>query len=187
MTLYIAETNDRVRQRLASIAASVEGLAVVGEAGEVGNAVEGIKRAKPDSVIVALPMSGGSGIDVLSAAKSIDPTPVAIILTQSPCKECERKCFAMGADYFFEKSSEMKRLVTTLVLLAHQPPRQKTEVWPETIPGSVPSVLNPPEEWGLNSSGVPENCPRMGAFHPANRTICFLAGSPGRTPAMIGH
>ena len=120
MKLFIADTNDRVRQRLASIAASVEGIAVVGEAGDVGNAVGGIKRAKPDSVIVALPLSGGSGLDVLSAAKSTNPASVAIMLTQSPCSECQQKCFDMGADYFFEKSGEMKKIVTTLALLAHE-------------------------------------------------------------------
>ena len=102
---------------MASIAASVEGIAVVGEAGDVGNAVGGIKRAKPDSVIVALSMSGGSGLDVLSAAKSMNPASVTIMLTLSPCSECQQKCFAMGADHFFEKSCEMKRIVMTLVLL----------------------------------------------------------------------
>ena len=100
---------------MASIAASVEGIAVVGEAGDVGNAVGGIKRAKPDSVINAL--KGGSGLDVLSAAKSMNPSSVVVMLTQSSCSECQQKCFAMGADHFFEKSCEMKRIVMTLVLL----------------------------------------------------------------------
>jgi two-component system, NarL family, response regulator DevR len=118
MTLFIADTNDRVRQCLASLAACVEGIEVVGEAGDVQEAIGGIKRAKPDSVIVALQMSGGSGIDVLSAAKSTNPATVIIMLTVDERSECKLNCLAQGADYLFEKSGEVKKIVTTLVLLA---------------------------------------------------------------------
>ncbi|MCX6143018.1 MAG: response regulator [Ignavibacteriales bacterium] len=176
MKLFIADTNDRVRQRLASIAASVEGLAVAGEAGDVGNAVEGIKRAKPDSVIVALPLSGGSGLDVLSAAKSMNPASVAIMLTQSPCSECQQKCFAMGADYFFEKSGEMKKIVTTLVLLAHQLPQQKPRVEHETTTRILHSLLNPSDQSLSVPLGVLVVCPRIASPLAPKSTVCFLAG-----------
>jgi two-component system response regulator DevR len=175
MTLFIADTNDRVRQRLASIAASVEGIEVVGEAGDVGNAVGGIKRAKPDSVIIALPMSGGSGLDVLSAAKSMNPASVAIMLTQSPCSECQQKCLAMGADYFFEKSGEMKKIVTTLVLLAHQPPQQKYEVASETVTSPGRSPLYPWDRSKSLPNNAPETCPRLAASPVPKSNLCFLA------------
>ena len=177
MKLFIADTNDRVRERLASIAASVEGIAVVGEAGDVGNAVGGIKRAKPDSVIVALPLSGGSGLDVLSAAKSMNPASIAIMLTQSPCSECQQKCFAMGADYFFEKSGQMKKIVTTLVLLAHQLSPKKLGEGRETPTGLVRSLLVPMDQ----SPSVPFSaavvCPRTASALAPRSAPCFLAAS----------
>lgn len=120
MTLFIADMNDRVRQRLASIAAGVAGIVVVGEAGEVGEAIGGINRTKPDSVIVATHMLGGSGLDVFHAAKATKPTPVIMMLSERPCSECKEKFQAMGADYFFHESGELKKIVTTLVLLAHK-------------------------------------------------------------------
>jgi DNA-binding NarL/FixJ family response regulator len=109
----------------------VEGIEVVGEAGDVQEAVGGIKRAKPDSVIVALRMLGGCGLDVLYATKSTNPASIAIILAEGPCSECEEQCFAMGADYFFEKSGEMKKIITTLVLLAHHSDQQGVGEEPE--------------------------------------------------------
>lgn len=120
MKLFIADMNDRARQRLASIAAGVAGIVVVGEAGEVGEAIGGINRTKPDSVIVATHMRGGSGLDVLHAAKATKPTPVIMMLSERPCIGCKEKFQAMGADYFFYESGELKKIVTTLVLLAHK-------------------------------------------------------------------
>lgn len=180
MTLFIADTNDRIRQSLASIAASVEGISVIGEAGDVGDAIGGIKRAKPDSVIVALPMSGGSGLDVLSAAKSTNPASVAIILTLSPCSECQHKCFAMGADYFFEKSGEMKKIVTTLVLLAHQPYQEGLRLEREAARGPVQTLLDPSEKPETFSSNVPATCPRIAASSTPKNNVCFLAGGGSR-------
>lgn len=187
MTLFIAETNDRVRQRLASIAASVEGISVVGEAGDVGNAIGGIKRAKPDSVIVALPMSGGSGLDVLSAAKSTNPASVAIMLTLGPCSECRHKCFAMGADYFFEKSGEMKKILTTLVLLSHQS-HQQGFLTDRDIPDRADRLhLDHMEQSEFSAANVPATCPRIAASSSPKNDLCFLAGGASRvlsTPTL---
>ncbi len=174
MTLFIADTNDRVRQRLASIAASVEGIAVVGEAGDVGSAIGGIKRAKPDSVIVALPMSGGSGLDVLSAAKSSNPASVAIMLTLGPCSECQHTCITMGADYFFEKSGEMKKIVTTLVLLSHQASQQKFWMGREIATSPVRSLPDRLDQSTPSLFNVPETCPRKAASPGLNSRKCFL-------------
>jgi DNA-binding NarL/FixJ family response regulator len=181
MTLFIAETNDRIRQRLASIAAGVEGITVVGEAGDVKDAVGGINRAKPDSVIVALPMSGGSALEVLSAAKSSNPASTAIMLSVGPCSECEHKCFALGADYFFEKSGEMKKIVTTLVLLAHHTNRQESL----QVEDSAEIFHNPislaSEGPGLDlKSLTPVACPRLHDVPAAKNTYCFLLGAASR-------
>jgi DNA-binding NarL/FixJ family response regulator len=175
MTLFIADTNDRVRQSLASIAASVVGVSIAGEAGDVEHAIGGIKRAKPDSVIIALPMSGGSGLDVLSAAKSANPDSVAIMLTQGPCSECELKCFAMGADYFFEKSGELKKIVTTLVLLAHQSKSERIGAKREAARDPVHFLSNPLQQTQSLPSGIPATCPRITASLAPRSNTCFLA------------
>jgi DNA-binding NarL/FixJ family response regulator len=181
MTLFIADTNDRVRQRLASIAACVEGISVVGEAGDVGHAIGGIKRAKPDSVIVALPMSGGSGLDVLSVAKSTNPASVAIMLTQGPCSECRLRCFAMGADYFFEKSGEMKKIVTTLVHLAHPSYQQGFGVEREAAKSPLHSLPIPAEQSESFPMNIPSTCPRIAGSPTLKSNVCFLAGGASRT------
>jgi two-component system response regulator DevR len=175
MTLFIAETNVRVRQRLASIAAGVEGITVAGEAGDVEKAIVGIKRAKPDSVIVALPLSGGNGLDVLSAAKSSNPASVAIMLSQGACGECEHRCFALGAEYFYEKSSEMKKIITTLVLLAHRSSQQGLGESEGAVYRIAHPLPKPSEQTESFPFSVPANCPRFAESPASNASVCLLA------------
>jgi DNA-binding NarL/FixJ family response regulator len=184
MTLFIADKNKGFRNSLASIASSVREITIVGMTGEVWDAVWGIRGARPDTVIVSLPMSGGSGLDVLSAAKATNPASVAIMLTQSPCMECQRKCFGMGADYFFEKSSATKKLITTLVSLAHQSFQQKAEGMPEInrlVAGSFDTLTNSSQ---TAFSISPGSCPRLVELSPAGNRVCFLAGNLRHAPSV---
>jgi DNA-binding NarL/FixJ family response regulator len=120
MTLLIVDDNNEFRRRLVSIITSLDGIEVVGQAGSVSDAIGEIERKKPDAVILDIHMPGGSGLDVLRAAKLTKPAPVILILTVSPGSEYEEKCIAMGADYFFEKSNDLTKMMSTLTKLARK-------------------------------------------------------------------
>jgi DNA-binding NarL/FixJ family response regulator len=185
MTLFIADTNDRIRQCLASLAACVEGIEVVGEAGDVQEAIGGIKRAKPDSVIVALQMSGGSGLDVLSAAKSTNPAAVIIMLSVDERRECKLECLALGADYFFQKSGEIKKIVTTLVLLAHQSYRER--IWVDQDAAQNPTRCVPGMSGQSDSipSSVAATYARIAAFPRSKSNGRLLACSASHTTSRL--
>jgi len=185
MTLFIADTNDRIRRCLASLAACVEGIELVGEAGDVEEAIGGIKRAKPDSVIVALQMSGGSGLDVLSAAKSTNPAAVIIMLTVDERRECKLECLALGADYFFQKSGEIKKIVTTLVLLAHQSYQEGIRVEPEAVQN--PARCHPGTSGQSDSfpSDVSATYSRIAAFPRSKSNGCFPAHVASQTASRL--
>lgn len=130
---------------------------------------------------MALPMSGGSGLDLLSATKSTNPASVAVMLTLGPCSECQHKCFAMGADYVFGKSGEMKTIITTLVLLAHQSYQQGFEGGREAGQSPVRFLSNPPGQSESFRSNVPAICPRIAASLTPTSTMCFLALGDSQT------
>lgn len=185
MTLFIAETNDRVRRCLASLAACVEGIEVVGEAGDVEDAIGGIKRAKPDSVIVALQMSGGSGIDVLSAAKLTNPAAVIMVLSIDERRACRLECLALGADYFFEKSGEIKKIVTTLVLLAHQSQQQRFRSDRRVAQKPVRSRSIPSDQSTSLPQSVPETSSRTSAPSISKSDGRYLKGSATKTTSRV--
>ena len=112
--LFIADDNIPFRTRLASILADMDGIIVVGVAGDVPEAIEEIERLKPDSIILDIQMPGGSGLDVLRVAKSANPAPTVIMLTVGPKSEYETTSYLVGADYFFEKSSDLRNMARLL-------------------------------------------------------------------------
>jgi DNA-binding NarL/FixJ family response regulator len=120
MRLFIADDNVLFRTLLASVFSEMEGINVVGDAGDVPGAVEGITRLQPDAVILDIHMPGGSGLDVLRVAKSFSPSPTVIMLTVGPRSEYETASYLTGADYFFEKSSDLKKMAQVVKKIARK-------------------------------------------------------------------
>jgi DNA-binding NarL/FixJ family response regulator len=120
MTLLIADDSTEFRRRLASIITCLDDIEVVGQAGNVLEAIGAIGRTKPDAVILDIHMPGGSGLDVLKVAKAATPAPVIMMLTVCSGNEYREKCFAIGADYFFEKSNDLTKMMSTLTKLARK-------------------------------------------------------------------
>jgi DNA-binding NarL/FixJ family response regulator len=122
--LFIADDNTAFRKRLASVLSGVEGIEIAGQAGEVSDAIKSIDRTTPDVVILDIHMPGGSGLDILKTVKSSLHPPLIMMLTVGPATEYKEKCFAMGADYFFEKSSDLKKIIMVLAKLVKRAERR---------------------------------------------------------------
>lgn len=118
MKLFVADDNVEFRNRLTAILGGIAGIDVIGVAGEVKEAIKGIRRSKPDLVILDFLMPGGTGLDVLAAVKQSNPAPTVIMLTVGTRSEYQAICFAAGADHSYEKSSELQAMVTMLTKLA---------------------------------------------------------------------
>lgn len=114
MDLLIADDNARFRQRLASVLKTINGIGVIGEAEDVGEAIEAIGQFGPRVVILDLHMPGGSGFDVLRSAKNMNPSPLVIVLTVASPDEYREKCTAAGADYFFQKTRDLGKVIAVL-------------------------------------------------------------------------
>ncbi len=117
MKLLIVDDNIKYRERLASIISMIKGIEVAGQAGSVPEAIDALKRIEIDAVILDILMPGGSGLDVLHACKSISPAPLVIMFTAASMSEYRDKCFVLGADYFFEKSRDVKNMISVLAQL----------------------------------------------------------------------
>jgi DNA-binding NarL/FixJ family response regulator len=108
--VFIVEDSELVRRRLAGMLGDMEGVRVVGEAETPGEALEGILRTRPDSVLLDLHLVGGSGLDVLRRARPRAPGTVFIVLTNHADAQYRRACMAAGAAYFFDKSHDIEKV-----------------------------------------------------------------------------
>jgi DNA-binding NarL/FixJ family response regulator len=110
MNVFIVEDSASIRERLAALLGGIEGVTVVGQAETPSEALEGILRTRPDSVVLDIHLVGGTGIEVLRQAHLQIPRTVFIVLTNYPNAQYRRICMEAGAAYFFDKSSEIAKV-----------------------------------------------------------------------------
>jgi len=107
--VYLVEDSASIRERLVEMLAS-QGITVVGEAESPSEAIAGIRRSRPDCVILDLKLTGGSGIEVLSKLHPEFPEITFIVLSNHADPPYRRRCEAAGARYFLDKSTEFARI-----------------------------------------------------------------------------
>ena len=108
--VFITDDSLIVREHLVTLLDELAGVEIVGQAGNVAEAISGIRSLRPDVVILDIRLPDGSGIDVLQNVKQDQPAPVVIILTNYPYPGYRKRCLSAGADFFLDKSTEFDQL-----------------------------------------------------------------------------
>jgi Response regulator containing a CheY-like receiver domain and an HTH DNA-binding domain len=109
--IFIADDSFNVRKGLIAMLSRVEGIQITGQAQNVHEAIGSIQALKPDVVILDIKMPGGSGVDVLKYIKKEQPSTVVIILTNCPYPQYRQECMDKGANFFFDKSIELAKVI----------------------------------------------------------------------------
>jgi DNA-binding NarL/FixJ family response regulator len=107
--VYIVEDSASIRERLIEMLSS-RGINVVGEASSPGEAIAGIRRLRPDCVVLDLKLVGGSGIEILRELHPELPEITFIVLSNHADAPYRRRCEAAGARFFLDKSTEFARI-----------------------------------------------------------------------------
>ena len=119
LRVLLVEDSLPIRSRIRSlIEESVPVVTIVGEAADANRAISLFQEHLPDAVVLDLHLEGSTGYTVLEEIKRRHPVCVVIILTSFAIPECRARCFHLGADYFFEKSTEFERVPETLAALS---------------------------------------------------------------------
>ena len=108
--IFIVDDSQALRDRLVSMLSEVEGIEVVGQAGNAAEAISGIRRLRPRVVVLDIQMPGGSGIEVLRTIKREAPPTVVVMLTNHTLAQYREKCMELGADYFLDKTRDLDKL-----------------------------------------------------------------------------
>ncbi len=114
ITVFIVDDSAVVRDRLAQMISELPGVTVVGHADIAFEAIQEIRRLRPACVVLDISMPGGSGMYVLETVKRENPELTVIMLTNFAHDQYRQKCLQLGADHFFDKTTEFEKVLDIL-------------------------------------------------------------------------
>jgi two-component system, NarL family, response regulator DevR len=117
MTIVLADADAHFRDRLKRRLEKITGVKVVGESSDSDEATAMILNRKPDIAILNSSLQDGSGIDVLRHIGQLMVPPTIIVVTDDPSRDNKNAYSVAGADFFFEKAKEDRKVINTVRLL----------------------------------------------------------------------
>jgi DNA-binding NarL/FixJ family response regulator len=112
-TVYIVDDSEVMRARIAESVEDIAGIEIVGQSEDPNEALDSIRKAHPDVVILDMRLPGRSGIDVLKDIKKESIAPIVIMITNYPYRQYRQGSMAAGADFFFSKINEFEMIRKT--------------------------------------------------------------------------
>jgi DNA-binding NarL/FixJ family response regulator len=110
MRLLIADDSSIMRERIKNQVKDFDQVTIVGEACNGRIAMEMIREFDPDLILLDLNMPEMGGMEVLRKIKEAKMKTQVCILTNYSYPQYRTKCFALGADYFLNKSDDFEKL-----------------------------------------------------------------------------
>jgi DNA-binding NarL/FixJ family response regulator len=122
MKVLIVDDSKIVCNGLQQMLINIAGIEIVGQAHNAQDAIQSISEAKPDVAILDIRMPSKSGIEVLKDIRDKKLPIRVIMLTNYPYPQYRKKCEELGADYFFDKVTEIEGISNLIEELAKNKP-----------------------------------------------------------------
>ena len=122
LKIVMVDDSPIITQRMKSMLADMTNIEVGGSATSAAGALSLIHRIRPDVAVLDIHLenqeSRFNGIDLLIALRKQYPDMKIIMLTNLIHEQYRSRCFAFGADYFFDKTNEFFRIPEALEEIA---------------------------------------------------------------------
>lgn len=118
LRVVIADDSSVIRCRLARALARLDGIAVACESDSVDSTLAAVRTERPDALVLDIQMPGGCGIDILETVKKEHSACTVIMLTNFALPPLKKRCMELGADYFFDKTTEFEKVSAVLKQLS---------------------------------------------------------------------
>lgn len=122
MKVLIVDDSNIVCEGLQQMLTNIAGVEIAGQAHNAHDAITSISESKPDVVIMDIRLPGKSGIEVLKDIRDKKLPIRVIMLTNYPYPQYRKKCRELGADYFFDKVTEIEEIPDVIEKLAKDKP-----------------------------------------------------------------
>ncbi|MEJ2038307.1 MAG: response regulator transcription factor [Desulfosarcinaceae bacterium] len=113
--VLIVDDSEQIRERLVAMLTESDQIRIVGQAGNVGDALEAMQHLVPDTVVLDIRLPGPSGITLLKEIKEHYPGVKVVMLTNFDHEKYRQQCRKLGADHFLNKTLEFEKIVDTIL------------------------------------------------------------------------
>ncbi|WP_058234210.1 response regulator transcription factor [Devriesea agamarum] len=116
--VMIVDDHEVVRRGIADVIDSAEDLSVVAEASTVAEALRRLPAVRPDLLLVDLQLPDGTGVDVMTQARQLNPEQLMLVLTSFDDQAAVKASQELGARGFLLKtvrSTEMLAAIRSVV------------------------------------------------------------------------
>ena len=119
LQVYVVEDSPIVQRFLGSAIAAA-GAQLDGCSDDAQAAIADVFALQPDLILIDISLASGSGFDVLKALHehSLVPEAIKVVLTNHASDEYRNLSLQLGADRFFDKSSETSQALALISTLA---------------------------------------------------------------------
>jgi DNA-binding NarL/FixJ family response regulator len=140
--LLIVDDSEQIRSRLRALLNSVPGITRIHEAQTLDQALDSVRRDPPTLVILDMSLPDGLGMNIIQPLKLLTPAVLIAVLTMHGHVGIRKHCLELGADWFFDKFSDIDALLK--VVRQHAARKPLLDGQPETPMRQLSSAnLNP--------------------------------------------
>jgi len=128
LQVYLVEDSPIV-QRLLGSAIAAAGAELDGCSDDAQAAIADVSALKPDLILIDISLASGTGFDVLKVLQEhrLAPAAIKVVLTNHANAEYRDLSLRLGADRFFDKSSEIPQALALInTLAAEKAERQRS-------------------------------------------------------------
>jgi DNA-binding NarL/FixJ family response regulator len=115
VNVFVVEDALQTRQELVELLASKPGLTVVGQAGSVREAIEGIEMTEPEALTLDITLPDGSGVEVLKHLRKQHVNIHVVVLTGNPYESLRTACRRLGAAAVLDKLNGLAQAAEALL------------------------------------------------------------------------
>ena len=110
MKVLIVDDSALMRDRLLKMLNEKKLEISILEASDVEQARGILKTNLVELIILDIKMKGENGIELLREVKKTYPKIIVVMFTNYPYPQFSKKCWALGVDYFLEKSHDFEMI-----------------------------------------------------------------------------
>ena len=116
--ILIVDDSATLRKDLRKLLQPIKNIEIIGEAIDSAGALRQCEALNPDIMILDIDLKNGNGIEVLTKVKKCSRSPIIMMFTNYSNSAYQKAAMRLGAGYFFDKTNDVEKLVSTLIDLS---------------------------------------------------------------------